>query len=278
MIKNLTETTIRAAFNAHHATLVASYHRMTRRMLADVTKHFPTYGTTERAYSSWHRAAYQYRAIRGMLKTSTDMGYDWEVHGPHHRQWMADKPLELNDARVEKNAQQYADDTVDALTLKVLAKVGELAKAELTFVSGTVNFDLVGFAGSRRVVISQQTIINSSKNGNLFNQYPARIYVDGKFMSAKAYGQQVAEWTKTETVAPKGWDAKIATALDSIDAVSEGWWVITTDDMTDLGWPASAQKHGAYWSAHNPAGKAARAAGFDVSFSKKEGCLSLRAA
>ena len=76
---------------------------------------------------------------------------------------------------------------------------------------------------------------------------------------------------KVETpAAPKAtksntWTARLAEVLTDADSVT-----ITAAEMGAMGWPASAAKHGAYWG-HNPAGRAARAAGFTPSLRTVDG-------
>ena len=61
------------------------------------------------------------------------------------------------------------------------------------------------------------------------------------------------------------WTARLAEVLTDADSVT-----ITAAEMAAMGWPASAAKHGAYWG-HNPAGRAARAAGFTPSLRTVDG-------
>lgn len=92
----------------------------------------------------------------------------------------------INDAQLAHLANQYAADTVAAWAAKIDAKLGELEAAELVR-GGGMTFLLKGRKGDRLVDIEQTMIVNISPKGTLFNQFPARIYVDGKFTSAKAF-------------------------------------------------------------------------------------------
>lgn len=82
-----------------------------------------------------------------------------------------------------------------------------------------------------------------------------------------------ADLTPAPVEAPKAPRSSWATRLQ---AVLTGEEVITLSaaTMATLGWPASAAKHRAYWGA-NPAGKAARAAGYTPSLRKVDGALAL---
>ena len=90
----------------------------------------------------------------------------------------------------EDNMAEYAQDQAelfaDELIAKVNAKAGELTDSKVLRVSGA-NFRITGMKGDKKVMIEQNQIINVSVKGKLFNQFPARIYVDGKFYSAAAF-------------------------------------------------------------------------------------------
>ena len=80
---------------------------------------------------------------------------------------------------------------------------------------------------------------------------------------------------KVETpAAPKAakansWTARLQAVLTGAESIT-----LTAADMAAQGWPASAAKHAAYWGA-NPAGKAARAAGYTPSLRKVDGAKVL---
>jgi hypothetical protein len=92
----------------------------------------------------------------------------------------------LDDARLAAAAKHFAEETVAAWAAKIEAKLGELADAEVRHLDGA-RFNIIGRKGDRRVRIEQDMIVNVSNKGTLFNQFPARIYVDGKFMSAAKF-------------------------------------------------------------------------------------------
>lgn len=84
-----------------------------------------------------------------------------------------------------------ADDVVAVWANKVQAKMGELDDATVHYVSGTA-FRITGTRGGRKVTIEQHMIINVSRLGRLFNQWPSRIYVDGQFTSEAKYKKMFA--------------------------------------------------------------------------------------
>lgn len=88
----------------------------------------------------------------------------------------------LNPEAVKHMAQQHATETVMAWGNKIEGKMGDLEKAECLHVGGC-RFNIIGVKNGNNVQIEQDMIINVSSKGKLFNQYPARIYVNHKFMS-----------------------------------------------------------------------------------------------
>jgi hypothetical protein len=92
----------------------------------------------------------------------------------------------LDAARVAAAATAFADATVATWEAKITDKLGELDSAEVRHLDG-YRFAVTGNKADRKVRIEQDMIINVSSKGTLFNQFPARIYVDGKFTSAAKY-------------------------------------------------------------------------------------------
>jgi X-X-X-Leu-X-X-Gly heptad repeat protein len=94
----------------------------------------------------------------------------------------------LNADKVALMATKLATLFADDVLAKVNAKTGELTEGAAQYVSGA-NFLITGKKGDHSVSIEQNQIINVSSKGKLFNQYPARIYVDGKFISAAKFAK-----------------------------------------------------------------------------------------
>lgn len=89
---------------------------------------------------------------------------------------------QINPDKLAANASKYADSTIDSWKGKIRGKLGELENATVHGLSNQ-SFRITGTKGGKNVEISQQMIINVSKNGTLFNQFPSRITVDGKPIS-----------------------------------------------------------------------------------------------
>ena len=92
----------------------------------------------------------------------------------------------LDADRVATAATLFAEATVATWANKIVSKLGELDNADVRHLDG-YRFAVTGNKGDRKVCIEQDMIINVSNKGTLFNQFPARIYVDGKFTPAAKY-------------------------------------------------------------------------------------------
>ena len=92
----------------------------------------------------------------------------------------------LNAEKLALFAAQMADEMANEVLVKVNAKVADLQDSNVVLVSGA-NFVITGTKNGQNVRIEQNQIINVSVKGNLFNQYPSRIYVNGKFTSAAKF-------------------------------------------------------------------------------------------
>lgn len=102
--------------------------------------------------------------------------------------WRGREVSSLNAEAIGRAAQQYADDQIAAFTTKLVLKIGNLTSVTVHDLSASgFTFTISGKLGERKVLVEQSRIINQSANGLLFHQWPARIYVDGKFMSELAY-------------------------------------------------------------------------------------------
>lgn len=90
----------------------------------------------------------------------------------------------FNEAGMKKAAKEYAEAVSNEAMNKINAKLPGLVaqKAKIHFPSYTVT----GKIGDDVVEITQQSIINRSGLGKLFNQYPARVKLNGRGSSEDA--------------------------------------------------------------------------------------------
>lgn len=89
-------------------------------------------------------------------------------------------PVVRDVERIERFAQQNAEDVVEGFVRKLESKLGDLDTVEMSRTDGA-RFTLTGTLGGRRVRVEQQVVFKASSRGKLYHQFPARIYVDGQF-------------------------------------------------------------------------------------------------
>jgi hypothetical protein len=118
---------------------------------------------------------FQFRAIAGCLinRQQSNLG-------------CAPSDYRVDEQRIDEVAARHAEATIIEWAMKITAKVNELTNHEV-FAMDSTSFTIRGHRNGHAVVIEQQMIINVSSRGILFNQFPARIYVDGKFISEAKY-------------------------------------------------------------------------------------------
>ena len=93
---------------------------------------------------------------------------------------------QINSDKLNRAADDYAHAVVESWKGKIMSKLSDLDEPEVDRLDGT-SFRLYGKKGGSDVRIEQNMIINVSVLGTRYAQFPARIYVDGKFMSELAY-------------------------------------------------------------------------------------------
>jgi hypothetical protein len=98
---------------------------------------------------------------------------------------------EIDASKLHTFASMAAKQQAQALIAKINAKVNELESPEIHHVSG-FDFSISGYRSGHKVLIKQNMIVNVSTKGKLFNQFPARIYLDGKPLSANDYNKLFA--------------------------------------------------------------------------------------
>jgi hypothetical protein len=102
----------------------------------------------------------------------------------------ADSVAVLDEARLAKFVSDWAAAELEGAAEKLTAKVANLSDVEVLRASGSGAewFVVYGKRPDGTVVkVEQNQIVNVSSKGKLFNQWPARIYVAGKFISEAAY-------------------------------------------------------------------------------------------
>lgn len=98
------------------------------------------------------------------------------------------KEYSLDTDKLNKLATIYAEQTIEKWELKIQSKMGDLENAKIHHLDG-FRFSIEGTrqGGIIKVGIIQDMIVNMSSKGTLFNQFPARIYVNKKMVSESKY-------------------------------------------------------------------------------------------
>jgi hypothetical protein len=101
----------------------------------------------------------------------------------------------IDEARLAKKAAEFGEDQVAGFVAKLEKKLGDLTAVELIR-AGNGEFVIAGKLGDRAVRVDQQVVFKVSSKGTFFLQWPARIYVEGKFTPEKAFKELAAEVRK----------------------------------------------------------------------------------
>ena len=97
-----------------------------------------------------------------------------------------DSERRIDDAKVARFAAKQADACIAQWTAKIAEKLGDIDHAKVVNL-GAYTFAIIGSRGGRSIRIEQQIVVKSSPRGTVFNQFPARIYLDGKFTPEAKY-------------------------------------------------------------------------------------------
>ena len=166
-------TDVAAAINAFKPEIAARYDRIVRNGFANVIEKF---GPTARGVANSELYRFWSETIRPCTKTDSDR---------------VSASYSIDEDRLAAKAAAYADAVAVSWIDKINAKVGELEDAKVVHLNGA-RFMISGNRAGRPVRIEQDMIVNVSSKGTVFNQFPARIYVGGKFTSAAAYAKLFA--------------------------------------------------------------------------------------
>lgn len=168
----------RAAFSNHRDTLAASAERRIRATFAAAVSKL---GPSLRGISNdWTFARVWTGTLSAVATTNGARVVD-------------DLVWSLDESRLAAFVTKWADDEIEAAVAKLDAKIAGVVDVEVVSASGGAAwFVVVGkLADGRAVRVEQDQIVNVSKLGKLFNQWPARIYLDGKKTSEAAFARMV---------------------------------------------------------------------------------------
>ena len=83
--------------------------------------------------------------------------------------------------RIKAESIKYAQDQVDSFKYKLQQKLSDLTDISDLRISGS-EFAFNAMLNENKIHIEQTTVLKCSNKGKLFNQWPCRIYVNGKMM------------------------------------------------------------------------------------------------
>ncbi len=101
---------------------------------------------------------------------------------------------EIDNDLLERNSQKYGIDTALLWYEKMICKLGDLDNVTVTPPNNSGDVTITGTHIDNKIIIKQYPIINMSKYGTLFHQFPARIYVNGKAQSENEYKRTLLGW------------------------------------------------------------------------------------
>lgn len=126
---------------------------------------------------------YDYRIYQSILTSLK------QKENPNRKPWEEGEYV-IDEGRLEKNADDNATFVIQKWHFKIDSKIGELDNATCKQLDST-SFLITGERWGKSVEIKQDAIINRSKYGVPFYQYPARITYDGKAMSESEYARML---------------------------------------------------------------------------------------
>lgn len=176
-----TIATFSTEFNKFAPELEKDYIDQVTKLLSRILEKYPTRKDQNGLSSSWAADGYVYRTLGYRFLTRAD--------GSNR----SSDPYDAIDTEyLTKQAKQYAADQIAAFVFKLNKKLGALTDVEVKFASfGNFTCYITGKLGDKVVSVDQNRIINVSKNGNPFHQWPALIRVDGKRVSEAAFKKLV---------------------------------------------------------------------------------------
>lgn len=102
-----------------------------------------------------------------------------------------DSPYVRNPAKIEKFCQEAAESNVQSYVAKLEKKLGDMEDVAIIDVRDG-SFTITGRLGNSKVVVNQTIVMKFSNRGTPYHQFPARIYVDGKFTPEKNFKKMAA--------------------------------------------------------------------------------------
>lgn len=165
-------TTIREQVETHRDMFASRYEQHVRHTFTALVSEFGP--SLKGIHNSRRRPAFE--AIRRCVRSGD----------PYAATSRPGDPYYIDESRLTLAAVEYANQTVEAWVARIESKLGDVDEVQMLVFYGD-SFDLNGKKGDAIIHIEQRRILNVSSKGLLFNQWPARIYVDGKLTSEAKY-------------------------------------------------------------------------------------------
>jgi len=170
-------TTITEAFEPLKPAIAADFIRYVTKALEKVEEKYPAF---VRVANEWGYLADSYRQFRTFLKPVDPKEISYTV------------PQMINNEKIAEKSVQYAEDAVAGFIAKLTKKLGALDTASVINMNlNQMSFVIEGTANGKKVFVEQQCILKVSSRGKMFNQFPARIYVDGDFTPEKNFAEKI---------------------------------------------------------------------------------------
>jgi hypothetical protein len=160
-----------AAFQPAAEKITADFVRYVTNVFNRISQD-DVFGPSLNCRNAYHRDAAALRFIRAFTE---------EIPGANgHLSYRPAAPKRLRAEYLAKCARDYADAQIASFVAKLVKKLEGLDVAEVINQSG-LTFVIKGSLNGHAVLVEQTQVFKVSSKGTPFNQWPARIYVDGKF-------------------------------------------------------------------------------------------------
>lgn len=171
-----TLNTLTASFDAMAPAIAADFTAWVTRQLDRIITTYPK-GQIEKLSASFSHDGGVWRQLRRFTRMVDENGNDTT-------RWT--NLYKIDNARIERAANEYATAQIEAFKAKLLQKLGNLTEVGDLRING-LNFTFRAKLGDKAIYVEQTTVLKCSNKGTLFNQWPCRIYVNGKFTSEAAF-------------------------------------------------------------------------------------------
>ena len=170
-------TTITEAFEPLKPAIAAEFIRYVTKTLGKVEEKYPGF---VRVGYEWGYLTDSYRQFSTFLKPVDPKEISYNL------------PQMIDNEKIAEKSVQYAEDAVAGCIAKLTKKLGALDTASVKSMNlDLMTFVIEGTANGKKVFVEQQCILKVSSRGKMFNQFPARIYVDGDFTPEKNFAEKI---------------------------------------------------------------------------------------